>query len=144
MHTDGASAAANRAAPSGGVNASPPSSTASAANPAPSAGARAANRRHQPRAVVCATPARSAAGRTPHRPAATAASTPPIVPAVSSRRARTNAGSSAWLTRHAPHRSRGTKTRRQPRRSRTQRRYPDQNVIGPAHDGCPPPLRTTM
>lgn len=130
-------AAAYRAAPSGGVIACPPSSTASAANPAPSAGARAANRRTQPRAVVCATPAASAAGRTPHRPAATAASAPPITPAASSRRTRTNAGSSAWVTRHVPHLRRGTKTRRQLSGTRTQRRYPDQNVIGPEQDGQP-------
>jgi hypothetical protein len=100
---------ANRSAPAGGVTASPPSSTASAANAIPSSPARPQNRRTQPRAVVCGTPARTAAGRTPHPPPATSAITAPIVSAVSSRQASTNAGSSAWLTRHGPQRSRGTK-----------------------------------
>ena len=112
-------ASANRAAPAGGGNGSPPSSTASAANAAPSSPARARNRRTQPRAVVYGTPARSAAGRTPRPPPAAAASTAPTVPAVSSRQASVNAGSSAWLTRHRAHRSRGTKIFRHRPASRT-------------------------
>jgi hypothetical protein len=102
-------ASANRPAPAGPVIAGPPSSAASAANPAPIAGARTANRRTQPRAVSYGTPARAAAGRTPHPPPHTPASTAPIVPAVSSRQASTNDGSSAWLTAQRPQRSRGTK-----------------------------------
>jgi hypothetical protein len=100
---------ANRPAPAGPVIAGPPSSAASAANPAPIAGARTANRGTQPRAVSYGTPARAAAGRTPHPPPHTPASTAPIVPAVSSRQASTNDGSSAWLTAQRPQRSRGTK-----------------------------------
>lgn len=130
-------ASANRAAASGGAIAGPPSSTASAANPAPICGARTANRRHQPRAVVCGTPSRPAAGRTPHRPPATSASTAPTASAASSRPASANAGSNACVTRHGPHRSRGTKIFRQRHECRTQRRYPDQNTIGPAHAGQP-------
>ncbi len=99
--------------------AGPPSSTASAANPAPSSGARPANRRTHPRAVVCGTAARPAAGRIPHRPLATSVITAPIASAVSSRQASANAGSSAWVTRHGPHRSRGMKTRTQRPASRT-------------------------
>ncbi len=128
-------ASANRPGRSGGESASPPRSTASAANPAPVCGARAANRRTHPRAVVYGTPARSAAGRTPHRPPATSAITMPTVSATSSRQASTNAGSSAWLTRQLPHRSRGTNTFRHRPAARTWRRYPDQNTSGPAHDG---------
>ena len=112
-------ATANRAAPAGGGNGSPPSSTASAANPAPICGARAANRRTHPRAVVYGTPALAAAGRTPHRPLATSATTLPITSAASSRQASVNAGSSAWLTRHGPHRTRGMKIRTQRPAART-------------------------
>ena len=71
------------------------------------------NRRTQPRAVVCGTPGRAAAGRTPHPRPATSAITAPIVSAVSSRQASTNAGSSAWLTPHGAHRTLGTKIFRQ-------------------------------
>ena len=81
--------------------------------------ARARNRRTQPRAVVCGTPARAAAGRTPHPPPATCPITAPTVSATSSRQASTNAGSSAWLTRHGPHRSLGTKIFRQRPDART-------------------------
>ena len=100
---------AKRPASAGGQIASPPRSTASAANATPSSPARAPNRRTQPRAVVCGTPARAAAGRTPHAPPATCPITAPTVSATSSRQASTNAGSSAWLTRHRPHRTLGTK-----------------------------------
>jgi hypothetical protein len=128
-------ATANLHGPAGGVTAGPPSSTASAANPAPTCPARAANRRTQPRAVSYGTPAPAAAGRTPHAPPATRAITKPIVSAVSSRQASTNAGNSAWLTPHRPHRTLGTNIRRQRPPSRTQRKYPDQNISGPAHPG---------
>lgn len=127
-------ATAKRAAPAGGVITGPPSSTASAANPAPTRGARTANRRTQPRAVVYGTPARSAARHTTHPPDAPA-STPPITSATSGRHASANAGNNAWLTPHEPHRTRGTNTRQHSPASRTQRRYPDQNTTGPAHDG---------
>jgi hypothetical protein len=110
---------ANRPASAGGRIASPPSSTASAANAAPSSPARAPNRRTQPRAVVCGTPARAAAGRTPHAPPATCPITAPTTSATSSRQASTNAGSSAWLTRHGPHRTLGTKIFRQRPAART-------------------------
>src|SRR2546429_5976650 len=102
-------ASANRPACPAGRIASPPSSTASAAKPAPSSGARAPDRRTQPRAVVYPTPAPAAAGRTPHAPPATCPITAPTVSATSSRQASTNAGSNAWLTRHGPHRTLGTK-----------------------------------
>ena len=81
----------------------------------PAPPARARNRRTQPRAVVYGTPARAAAGRTPHAPPATCPITAPTVSATSSRQASTNAGSSAWLTRHGPHRTLGTKIFRQRR-----------------------------
>ena len=110
---------AKRPASAGGRIASPPRSTATAANAAPSSPPRTPNRRTQPRAVVCGTPARTAAGRTPHAPPATSVITAPIVSAVSSRQASTNAGSSAWLTRHGAHRSRGTKIFRQRPPART-------------------------
>ena len=45
--------------------------------------------------------------------------TAPTVSATSSRQASTNAGNSAWLTRHARQRSRGTKIFRQRPASRT-------------------------
>jgi hypothetical protein len=63
--------------------------------------ARRRNRRTQPRAVVYGTARRAAAGRTPHPPPVTSAITAPTVSATSSRQASTNAGNSAWLTRHA-------------------------------------------
>jgi len=97
--------------------------------------ARDPNRRTHPRAVVCGPPARLAAGRTPQHPPATSAITMPITSATSSRQARTNAGSSAWLTRHRAHRSRGTKIFRQRPTDRKCRWYPDQNTSGPAHAG---------
>ena len=128
-------ASANFPASAAGASASPPSSTASAAKPAPRAGARARNRRTQPRAVVYGTPARSAAGRTPQLPPVTWPITAPIVSAASSRHPRTNAGSSAWLTAHGPHRSRGTKILWQQPPARSQRGYPDHHTSGPAHDG---------
>src|SRR6266516_1696316 len=103
-------ASANRPASAAGLTASPPSSTASAANPVPSSRARRRNRRTQPRAVVYGTARRAAAGRTPHQPPATPAITAPTVSATSSRQASTNAGSSAWLTRHGAHRSRGRRS----------------------------------
>jgi hypothetical protein len=81
--------------------------------------ARRRNRRTQPRAVVYGTARRAAAGRTPHPPPVTSAITAPTVSATSSRQASTNAGNSAWLTRHAPQRSRGTKIFRQRPASRT-------------------------
>ncbi len=112
-------ASANWPAPAGGVTGWPPRSTASAANATPHSRLRARNRRTQPRAVVCGTPARSAAGRTPHPPPATSASTEPIVSATSNRQASVNAGSSAWLTPHGAHRSRGTKIFRHRPASRT-------------------------
>ena len=99
---------AKRPASAGGQIASPPRSTASAANATPSSPARAPNRRTQPRAVVCGTLARAAAGG----PACTPGHLPittPTASARSSRQASTNAGSSAWLTRHGPHRTLGTK-----------------------------------
>ena len=112
-------ASANRPAPAGGVTGWPPRSTASAANATPHSRLRARNRRTQPRAVVYGTPARSAAGRTPRAPLATSASTEPMVSATSSRQASVNAGSSAWLTPHGGHRSRGTKIFRHRPASRT-------------------------
>ena len=66
-------------------------------------------RRFGARAVVCGTPTWPAAGRTPHAPPATCPITAPTASARSSRQASTNAGSSAWLTRHGPHRTLGTK-----------------------------------
>ena len=51
--------------------------------------------------------------------------------------ASVNAGSSAWLTPHGAHRSRGTKIFRHRPAARTYRRYPGQNTSGPAHDGQP-------
>jgi hypothetical protein len=110
---------AKRPASAGGRIASPPSSTASAANAAPSSPARTPNRRTHPRAVVCGTPTRAAAGRTPHVPPATCPITAPTASATPSRQASTNAGSSAWLTRHGPQRTLGTKIFRQRPAART-------------------------
>ena len=60
--------------------------------------------------VACGGGAGLAAGRTPHPPPATTSpTTEPMVSATSSRQASVNAGSSAWLTPHRAHRSRGTK-----------------------------------
>ena len=82
-----------------------------------------------------ASPARSAAGRTPRAPPAASASTEPMVSATSSRQASVNAGSSAWLTPHGAHRSRGAKIFRHRPAARTLPPVPDQNTSGPAHDG---------
>jgi len=115
----GRPSSANRRASAAGRTASPPRSTASAANATPRPMARAPNRRTHPRAVVCGTPARAAAGRTPPPPPATSATTWPTTSATSSRLASANAGSSAWVTRHRPHRSLGTKIFRQRPAART-------------------------
>ena len=112
-------ASAKRPAWPAGAITGPPSSAASAANATPSSGARAANRRTHPRAVVYGTPARAAAGRTPHSPPATCPITKPTASATSSRQASTNAGNSACVTPHRPHRSRGTKIFRQRPAART-------------------------
>src|SRR5262249_5572769 len=128
-------ATANRPGSAAGDIGSPPSSAASAAKAVPSTRARPRTRRTQPRAAVYGPPARSAPGRPPQRPPATRAITEPIVSTWSSRHARTNAGNSAWVTAHGPHRSRGTKILQQRSAARSQRRYPDQNTSGPAHAG---------
>ena len=88
-------ATADRSGSGRGRTTSPPSSAASAEKLTASSPARAVNRRTQPRAVICGTPTAAAARRTPHDPPATCPITAPAGPAASSRRTRTNAGSSA-------------------------------------------------